>query len=89
MVGVHRRQLQVDRILGEAHGFEAAVGVPPDVGGGDLGVAEPRELQRDDAVRMGARPFLDVPVVPRPHARKAEFLILAVREDRAGEAGDE
>ena len=39
VVGVHRRQPEVDRVLGEAHGLEAALGVAAHVVGRDLGIA--------------------------------------------------
>ena len=36
VVGVHRRQAEVDGVLGEAHGLEAALGVAAHVGRRDL-----------------------------------------------------
>ena len=89
VVGVHRGQVEVVHALGEGDGLEPALGVAADVGRRDLGVAQPRELQRDDALGVGAGPHLVVPVVPRPHAGEAELGILAARERGAGEPGDE
>ena len=65
VIGVNGGQSEVDRVLREAHGFETALGVAAHVGRRDLRVAQPRELQRDDAVGVRPGPFVDVPVVPR------------------------
>ena len=64
VLGVHRRQPEVDRVLGHAHGLEPARRVLVDHLGCDLRVGEPRDLERDDAVGVRPDPLLDVPVVP-------------------------
>ena len=89
VVGVHRRQPEVVHALGERDRLEAALGVAPHVGGRDLGIAQPHELQRDHALRVRAGPHLVVPVVPRAHAREPELGVVAARERDAGEPGDE
>ena len=80
---------EVDRVLGEADGLEAARRVGADVGGRDLGIVQPGELQRDDAVGVRPGPLVDVPVVPRAQRGEPELLVLALGEDRAREPGDE
>ena len=89
VVGVHRGQPEIHRVLGKAHRFEPARRVAPHVGGRDLRIGQPGELQWDDAIEVWSGPLLDVPVVPRAQAREAELGILAAREDRSREAGDQ
>ena len=89
VVGVHRRQPEVDRILEKAHRLEAALGVAPNLVGGDVRVGQPRDLERDYAIRVLARPFVEVPVVPRPRAREPELLVLALRKHHSRETREQ
>jgi hypothetical protein len=89
VVGVHRRQREVVHALGERDRLEAALGVTTHVVGRDHRIAQPHELQRDDALGIRARPHVVVPVVPRAHAGEAELVVLALRERDAREPGDE
>ena len=54
VVGEDRRQPDVVRALRQRDGAEAAFGVAPDLGGADLGIGEPRDAHRDDAVGVRA-----------------------------------
>ena len=56
VVGVHRRQADVVRVLREAQRLEPARGVAPHVVGGDGRIVQPRDLQRDDALGVRCRP---------------------------------
>ena len=53
MVGVQRRQAHVDRLLEEAHGPEAPLGVAAHLGRRHLGVGQPRQLERDEPIDRG------------------------------------
>ena len=55
--------------------MEAAGGVGADLGRAFLGVEQPRELQRDDAPRVRARPHVELPVVGGAHDRARELRI--------------
>ena len=89
MPGVQRRQTEPFRELGKRHRPEAACGVGAHLGGGDLGIEQPRHLARDDATRVRARPLVVVPVVGRAHDRERE---LGIRHPELvalpGEAGE-
>ena len=68
-----RRQAELIGVLGEADGLESArARCATIIVGGELGVEQPRDLARDDAVGVRARPVLEVPVVPRPRGRERE-----------------
>ena len=89
MVGVHGGKTDVGRVLGEAHGSEAPPGIGADLIGGHDRIAQPRDLQWDDALGVGPRPHLAVPVVPGSYARQAELGVLAAGEHGAGEPGEQ
>ena len=82
-------QLQLGRELGEADRLEAAGRVGPHLGRRHLHVGQPGQLQGDDAVRVGPRPHLEVPVVEGAQAGQSEVLVRRPRVDRAAEARDE
>ena len=75
VAGVQRGEPEPLGELGEGHRVEAARGVGADLGRAFLGVEQPRELQRDDAPRVRARPHVELPVVGRAHDRTGELRI--------------
>ena len=83
---VDAREPEPFRVLREAHGAEPARGVVTDLGGRDLGIAQPRQLARDEARPIGRAPLVDHPVVVRPQRRESQRSILHAREAAAGEA---
>ncbi len=84
------REPVTDRRLGERDCLEAARRVLADHVGRDVGVEQPRDLRRDDAVGIGAGPRVDVPVVPRADRRHREVDVVGdVVQPLAGEAGEE
>ena len=64
------------RRLGERHRPEPALRVAAHLLGADLRVEHVRQLQRDHPPGRVGRPLLEVPVVPRAHARERELGIL-------------
>src|SRR5581483_6913275 len=81
------RQLQVDRVFGEADRLEPPRRVAAHLGSGDARIGEPRNLERDDPLGIGAGPYLVVPVVPGPDTGQSQFLVLAPGELGACEPG--
>ena len=67
---VDRRESELGRDLGEADRVDAPVGVAPDLGGGELGVPQRHDRQRDEPATRVAAPLLDHPVVVGLHARR-------------------
>jgi hypothetical protein len=57
---VQARQAALGGQLGEAHRLEAALGVAADLLGRELRVGQSRQLQRDDPIRVGAGPLLEM-----------------------------
>ena len=87
---VDGRQAQQRRVLAERHRVEAAFGVLVDHLRADLGVEQPRQLARNDAVGVRAGPGLDVPVVPGPHRRHRQVAVVGhLLQPLAGEPGQE
>ncbi len=71
--------------LAEAHRPHAARRVASHLGGGQLGVPQRDEAERDQAATGVAAPLLDHPVVVGLHARQTELLVLALEERLAAE----
>ena len=70
--------------------MKPAVGVAPNLLCRDVGIPQPRELEGNHAIGMGAAPLLEHPVVPRPHRCEAEFGIgRRERDALSDEAGQE
>jgi hypothetical protein len=78
VVGVDRRQVEVRRDLAEAHGPHTALRVAVHLGGGQLGVPELHDDERDEATVGVAAPLLDHPVVVGLHAEVGQLLVLGL-----------
>ena len=63
--------------------------VGPDLGRGQGDVLQPGQLEGDDAIGVGARPCLEVPVVEGAQAGQPELGVLCPRVDGAAEARDQ
>ena len=75
--------------LAEAHGPHAAVGVAAHLGGGQLGVPQRNERQRDEpALGLRPAPLLDHPVVVGLDAQEGQLLVLGLGEGLAAEPGE-
>ena len=84
---VHRGQAEEGRDLAEAHGPHPPPGVAPHLVGGQLGVPQGDEGERDQpAPGLGPAPLLDHPVVVGLHAEQGELLVLGFGEGLAAEA---
>ena len=79
-------QAEVRRQLAERDGPHAAGRVAPHLGGGELGVPQRDEAQRDEPAPAAAAPLLDHPVVVGLDAEQGELLVLAPQEDLPAEA---
>ena len=90
MVGiVDRGQAEEGRDLAEADRPDAAVGVAAHLGGGQFGIPQRDQAQRDEpAVGFGPAPLLDHPVVVGLDAQERELLVLGLGEGLAAEAGE-
>ena len=73
-------EAELRRELGEADRLEAACRVAPHLGRGHRDVGQPGQLQRDDALGVGAGPHLQVPVVEGAQAGQAQRRIAGPRE---------
>ena len=67
------------RVLREGHGVAALGGQPPHLGRRLVDVEEREDAARDEPVRIGGTPFVDVPVVVR---LDHDFVDRAVRHPR-------
>ena len=90
VAGVDRRQAELVGRLRERDRLEAARRVAADLVGREVGVAQVRDLVRDEAVGMRAAPRVEVPVVVRAHRGERELVVVGPhREPLADEAGQE
>src|SRR4030095_6101349 len=85
---VDRRQGQGGRGLAEAHRVDAPLRVAAHLGGGQVGVPQRHDDQRDEPAGVVAAPIVDHPVVVGPHAGQAEVVVLGLGEGLAAEAGE-
>ena len=85
-LGVQARVVEERGVFGERHRVAALRRGAPDLGGRQLGVPEHRQRHRDEAVRVGRAPLVDVPVVVRLHHGEREVLVGGGREEASGEA---
>ena len=69
------------------HGAAALGGDPADLGAHRLGVPRRQHRDRDEAVRVAARPLVDVPVVVGRHHHQRDVLAVHV-EVAGGETGE-
>src|SRR5260370_415131 len=77
---VDRGEPETLREVRERDGPEAGGRVALDLGRSDRGIRQPRKLHGNDAARIGAGPFLQMPPVVCPDASQAQLRILAGRE---------
>ena len=85
LAGVDRRQPEVRRDLAEAHRVRTPVRVAAHLGGGQLGVPQRDDRQREQLPVGVAAPLLDHPVVVGVDARLAELAVLGLGEGLAAE----
>jgi hypothetical protein len=86
---VHRGQPEERRDLAEADGAHAPLRVAPHLLGGQLGVPQRNEGERDEpALGLGPAPLLDHPVVVGLDAEQPELLVLGLGEGLAAEPGE-
>ena len=76
VTGMEGREAQLARVLAERNGLEAPGRVRLDHLRPDLGVQEPRDLARDDAVGKGPGPLLEMPIVPGAYRSHGQLLVL-------------
>ena len=89
LAGVHRGAAEFRRILGEGDGVAALRRTATDFLGGEHGVPERNERQRDELASAGsAAPVVDDPVVVDLQALERELLVLTLRNLPA-EAGED
>lgn len=87
VVGVDGGEPEVRGYLGEGDGADAAGGVAADLGGGEFGVPERDEGERDQtALGVRAAPLLHHPVVVGAHAQEGEVVVGRLGEGLAAEA---
>ena len=79
---------EVGRDLAEAHRPGAPLGVADDLLGGQLGVPQRDDREREELAVGVAAPLLDHPVVVGVDARLAELAVLGLGEGLAAEAGE-
>ncbi len=85
-----RREPELVGRLRERGGAEASLGVAPDLLGRDRGIAQVRDLVRDEPTRVRAAPGFEVPVVVRADRRERELVVVRPqRQALAHEAGKE
>ena len=85
---VDGRQPQVGGQLGERHRMGAAGGVAAHFGGGQVGVPQGDERQRDEPAAGAGAPLVDHPVVVGLHAQQGQLLVVGLHEGLAAEAGE-
>jgi hypothetical protein len=93
MIGSHQPEFREGRpMLWGCSGRDTALKPPfrvaPDLGGGEIGVAEERDPGGDAPSWVGRVPLLEMPVVPSLDDGVAELWIRAGRVDRSAESGD-
>ena len=82
------RQALLVGLFGHRHRREAALGVATDLLSSDLRIREEGDAEGHDAIRVGAMPLLEEPVVPCTRAGEAELGVVELREEGAAEARD-
>jgi hypothetical protein len=83
---VDAREPEPRRQLGERDGTHAARRVAADLDGGELGVPERHQAQRDEPTVAPGTPLVDLPVVVRLDAEPRKLLVVAAQEDLPAEA---
>ena len=82
------RQAEIGRDLREAHGVDAASGVPTHLLGGEVRVPQRHDDQWDEAAVGSSAPLLDLVVVVGLHTQQRQLLVRGLREGLATEAGE-
>ena len=81
-----RRQAQGGRVLDEQHRPRSLAGTTLDLGDGRLHVPERNERLRDEPLGVCGAPLVEHPVVPGPHHREREVLVVRTEELSPAEA---
>ena len=87
VVGVDARHVQRFGVLRERHGVTTLVRQALDLLGGLLDVEQRQDAARDEPARVGAAPFVDVPVVVRLDHDQVDVAVGPLVEHLAGKAG--
>ena len=86
---VHGGQAEEGGDLTEAHRTHTPVGIAAHFGGGQLGVPQRNQRQRDQAaLRLRSAPFLDHPVVVGLDAQEPQLLVRGLGEGLTTEPGE-
>ena len=90
VAGVHGGATQLGRVLRECDGVAALVGAATDLGGGELGIPQGNQRERNEPPDAGAAaPLVDDPVVVDLQTREGEFLVVALEEALPAESGED